>query len=225
VLVLAHRGAHRLAAENSVAAMTTAVHLGADGVELDVHCSADGVLVVRHDAETPAGPLGALTHDEIAAVVPETPTLVEVLDACRDHLVNVEVKDPDPRASAALAALLGTRAAGGVDDDVLVSSFDLDTIDRFRAAAPRIPTGLLSFGRDPLEVLATTVAHGHAAVHPDVWTLCAHDVDAFVVGAHRRGIQVNVWTVNDTSQMGALQAAGVDAVITDDTDLYGFGSS
>ncbi len=65
MLVLAHRGANRLAPENTVAAMARAVELGADGVELDVHRSADGQLVVRHDADTPLGALGDLTLAEI----------------------------------------------------------------------------------------------------------------------------------------------------------------
>ena len=56
MLVLAHRGANRLAPENTVAGHGRAVELGADGVELDVHRTADGALVVRHDADTPDGP-------------------------------------------------------------------------------------------------------------------------------------------------------------------------
>lgn len=219
MLVLAHRGANRVEPENTVAAMTAAVRLGADGVELDVHRSADGVLVVRHDAATPEGPLGVLTVEQIRAVLPEVPTLAAVLDACRGTLVNVEVKDPDPRAGDALVALLADRAG----DDVVVSSFDLATIDRIRVAAPDLPVGALSFGLEPDAMLATAVARGYAAVHPDVWTLLAHDVDAFVARAHDERVRVNVWTVNDVDQMVALGDAGADVAMTDDADLYRFG--
>src|SRR5215203_4377279 len=105
MLVLAHRGANRVAPENTVAAMQEAVDRGADGVELDVHRSADGVLVVHHDAETPAGRLADLTTAALRDVVPDAPMLSEVLDVCRGRLVNVEVKDPDPRAATALVEL------------------------------------------------------------------------------------------------------------------------
>ena len=72
-LVLAHRGANRYAPENTLAAFARAVELGADGVELDVHRTADGALVVRHDAGTPAGVLAELTLAEIRAGLPEVP--------------------------------------------------------------------------------------------------------------------------------------------------------
>jgi glycerophosphoryl diester phosphodiesterase len=131
--------------------------------------------------------------------------------------VNVEIKDPDPRVVDGLVELLARRDP---PDDVLVSSFDLATIDRVRALAPHLPTGFLSFGLDPNTALLLAFEHGHAAVHPDVWTLMTIDVDAFVVRAHDLGLQVNVWTVNDAGQLATLRDAGVDAVITDDADLY-----
>ena len=222
MLVLAHRGANRLAPENTVAAMREAVDRGADGVELDVHRSADGVLVVHHDAETPAGRLADLTTAALRDVVPDAPTLSEVLDVCRGRLVNVEVKDPDPRGATALAELLAARTSDGADD-VLVSSFDLATVDEVRRQAPDVPTGFLAFGLDPHSALLLAVEHGHRAVHPDVWTLTTVDVAAFVTRAHHLGVQVNVWTVNDAAQVESLRDAGVDAVITDDHDLYRFG--
>ena len=214
MLVLAHRGANRQAPENTVAAMARAVELGADGVELDVHRTADGHLVVRHDADTPAGPIGDLTRDQVAEALPDVPTLGEVLDVCRGKLVNVEVKDPDPRAVDVLVGLLGTRA--GLDD-VLVSSFHLPTVDRVRETAPELATGFLSFGLDPASALAIAVDHGHSAVHPDVWSLA--DPAALADRAHDRRLRVNVWTVNDPVQLRRLRDAGIDAVITDVPDL------
>lgn len=222
MLVLAHRGANQLAPENTLPAMREAVDRGADGVELDVHRTADGELVVRHDAETPVGLLGELTAADLARALPEVPTLASVLDVCRDRLVNVEIKDPDPRAAEAVVELLAARAATA-PDDVLVSSFDLATIDRVRALARELPTGFLSFGLDPHSALAIAVEHGHTAVHPDVWTLGNMVVPAFVARAHDLGVQVNVWTVNDAAQVEHLRDADVDAVITDDADLYLFG--
>jgi glycerophosphoryl diester phosphodiesterase len=221
MLVLAHRGANRLAPENTVAAMRQAVERGADGVELDLHRTADGALVVRHDADTPAGLLGERTLSDVRQALPDLPTLAEVLDVCTGRLVNVELKDPDPRVVDGLVELLTARR--DPPDDVLVSSFDLATIDHVRARAPELPTGFLSFGLDPHSALVLALEHGHAAVHPDVWTLVDVDVAAFVEHAHHLGVQVNVWTVNDVAHLEQLRDAGVDAVITDDSELYQFG--
>ena len=115
MLVLAHRGANRQAPENTVPAMVRALEVGADGVELDVHRTADGALVVRHDAGDP-GRAGdpSSPWPSSAVALPEVPMLDEVLDVCRGRLVNVEIKDPDPRAVDALVALLEAR--GGADD-------------------------------------------------------------------------------------------------------------
>ena len=87
----------------------------------------------------PIGPLGDLTLADLAAPgSPRSPSSSAVLDVCRGRLVNVEVKDSDPRAADALVALLASRsvaavgAPGGGRDDVLVSSFDVATVDRVR---------------------------------------------------------------------------------------------
>jgi glycerophosphoryl diester phosphodiesterase len=216
MLVLAHRGANRQAPENTVPAMVRALEVGADGVELDVHRTADGALAVRHDAETPAGPVTALTRAELAVTLPEVPVLEAVLDVCRGRLVNVEVKDPDPRAVEALVALLEAR---GGTDMVLVSSFHLPTVDRVRDLAPDVPSAFLSFGLDPLEALDTAREHGHDALHPDVWTLLQNDPAEVAERAHEDGMQVNVWTVNEADQLLRLRDAGVDGVVTDVPDL------
>jgi glycerophosphoryl diester phosphodiesterase len=222
VLVLAHRGAPRLAPENTRAAVVAALERGADGVELDVHGTADGVLVVRHDAETPAGPIADLRWAALERTLPGVPTLEEVLPACGDRWVNVEVKAHDPATSDALTTLLAGRPYE-FGDRVLVSSFDLATIDRVRAALPWVRTGYLSFGIPPDELLVTAVAHGHDAVHPAIWSLEALDVGQYVARAHALGVQVNTWTVNDAEQVALLRKLGIDAVITDDDDLYRFG--
>lgn len=213
MLVLAHRGASRQAPENTLAAMTRAVELGADGVELDVHRTADGHLLVRHDADTPAGALGDLTRAEVAAALPAVPTLGEVLDVCRGTLVNVEVKDPDLRAVDVLVHLLGAR--GGLDE-VLVSSFHLPTVDRVRQRAPELATALLC-RVDPLAALAVAVEHGHSALHPKIEGL--GEPARVVEPAHEHGLRVNVWVVNEPDQVLRLRDAGVDAVISAVPDL------
>ena len=227
MLVLAHRGANRLESENTVAAMERAMALGADGVELDVHRTADDELVVRHDARSPAGVLCDLTLAQIRAALPEVPTLTEVLDTCQGVLVNVEVKnlpvdpdwDPDDRAAELLVALLEDRAG---TDDVLVSSRNLASIDRVRARLPGLPTALVTRDGDPLDALLAVGAHGHVALHPAVWTLEGAMLGVLTQRAREHGVQVNVWTVNERRDAERLAAAGVDGIFTDVHSLYRF---
>jgi glycerophosphoryl diester phosphodiesterase len=222
VRVLGHRGAPRVAPENTLDAFAVAAALGADGVELDVHRTADGELVVHHDAVAPGlGVLAEHTLVEIRRARPTVPTLEEVLDACAGLHVNVEVKnlpgdadyDPDDRVAIAVVDLLRARDDR---DDVLVSSFNLASIDRVRALAPELPTGFLTVvGFDPIEAVTAAEGRGHGAVHPDVRSLTGPVAAATVAHAHDLGLAVNVWTVNDPDEIRRLAAAGVDAVITD----------
>ena len=225
-LVLAHRGARTVAPENTIEAFTVALAQGADGVELDVHRTADGGLVVHHDADAPGlGVLAELDLAEIRGSRPEIPTLVEVLDSCRGALVNVEVKnmpgDADYDDSHVVARLVvELLESRGFEDDVLVSSFNLASIDRVRELAPTVPTGLLSmFGVDPFDALELCVARGHGALHPFIGILPAGAATAVAGRAHDLGLRVNVWTVNDGDEIARLAAAGIDGIMTDVPDL------
>jgi glycerophosphoryl diester phosphodiesterase len=221
-LVLGHRGSPRRARENTLEAFALAREEGADGVELDVHRTRDGVLVVHHDAAIEQ--FGVLAeHDaaEIRDTFAWMPTLAEVLDECRGLLVNVEIKnsppdadfDPDETVAAAVVALLGAR---GDTDRVLVSSFHLPTIDRVHALAPHLPTGYLTvLDPAPLDAVATAVARGHRAVHPFFGALAADAAASVVAAARDVHLTVNTWTVNDPGDLRRLAAAGIGAVITD----------
>ena len=222
--VWAHRGARRQAPENTLAAFTRARALGADGVELDARRTADDVVVVHHDpAVRRVGLLSAAPFPTLRAARPDVPTLDEALDICAGMTVNVELKnlpgqrdyDPTERVAALVAATLDRR---GHRDDVLVSSFNLETLDRFRTLDPS-RTGFLTLrGFDPLVALPLLAERGHGAVHPDVRGLDSSRAAAVVEAARRLGLAVHVWTVNRRVMFVELAAAGVDAVITDVPD-------
>jgi glycerophosphoryl diester phosphodiesterase len=224
--VLGHRGARRVAPENTVEAFVAAAALGADGVELDVHRTADGGLVVHHDADARGlGLLAERTAADIRAVRPEIPTLEEALEACLGMLVNIEVKnlpgdadyDATDGVATAVVEMLGRRAPR---DEVLVSSFNLESVDRVRALDGSMATGFLTLiGMDPVDGVEVAHAHGHAAVHPDVRSLRGPAASATIARAHAHGMAVNVWTVNDEDEMRRLAAAGADALITDVPDV------
>ncbi len=225
-LVLAHRGARRRAPENTLEAYAVARDLGADGVELDVRRTRDGALVLHHDPGPAEGPvLATLDHAEIRERFPSIPTLAEALDVCAGLLVNIEIKnmpwepdfDADERMVADVVALLRDR--GGADR-VLVSSFHLATVDGMHQRAPEVPTGVLFLaGLDLREVADLAADRGHVAVHPDVRALGGPEVPEFVAHAHDRGLQVNVWTVNEPADMVRLADLGVDALVTDVPDV------
>lgn len=224
-LVLAHRGARRRAPENTLEAFRRARELGADGVELDVRRTRDGVLVLHHDPGPVDGPvLGRVDHPEVRERFPSIPTLAEALDVCLGLLVNVEIKnlpwEPDFDASERIAddvvALLESR--GG--DRVLVSSFHLATVDHLHGRAPDVPTAFLFLaGMDLREVADLAADRGHVAVHPDLRALGGPEVAEFVTHAHARGLQVNVWTVNEPADMVRMADLGVDALVTDVPDV------
>lgn len=220
-LVLGHRGSPRVARENTVEAFAAALAEGADGVELDTHATADGVLVCHHDPIVPeVGLIPELTEAELAAAVPWLPRLDAVLDTCAGTLVNVEIKnspgdagyDPSQRTADLVVALLRARGS----DRVIVSSFELAAIDRVRELDPAVPTGFL-YAPDMANedaFFAATVG-GHGALHPH-WVSLAGDEGAdFVARCHASKLAVNVWTVNDEVVAAPLAAAGVDALITD----------
>jgi len=223
-LVLAHRGSTARAPENTLVAFRAARADGADGVELDVHRSADGFLVVHHDAASPRlGVLAELPAAAIRDAEPSIPTLAEALDELAGLLVNVEVKnlppdldyDPAHRAVDALVELL---AARGGTDRVLVSSFNLGTVDRVRELEPSLSTGLLTYGMEPGAAVGLAMEHGHGAWHPDRATLAREPLE-MVALAHGSGLEVNVWTVNDAEELVLFTDAGVDGVVTDVPDV------
>jgi glycerophosphoryl diester phosphodiesterase len=191
---------------------------------LDVRRSADGVLVVHHDARADlVGLLAEVPFAEIRAARPEIPTLDEAFEACAGLLVNVEIKclpwEPDADPDHAVVSSVAERVRRQ-PLDVVVSSFDLDTIDAMRTAAPEIPTGFLVHGVDLATAAGLARDRGHAWLHPSRAALletpdAAHAVDA----AHDQGLRVDVWTVDDPEEVRALAAAGVDAIITNVPDI------
>lgn len=224
-LVLAHRGASRVEPENTLAAFRRALSLGADGVELDVHRTADGGLVVHHEpAVAGLGRLAELPTAAVRAAEPTIPVLAEALDVCAGWTVNVEIKSPgragEPGAGPETApAVVELLAARGGRDRVLVSSFDLAAVDRVRELDDRIPTALLTARTTDLAGLLS-LAHdrGHRALNPRAHALAGRRAGRLVERAAGLGMALYAWTVNDARQIRRLAAAGITGIITDVPD-------
>ncbi len=219
VLVIAHRGAPRLARENTVEAFTAAIATGAGAIELDVRRTADGSLVVHHDALLDDGrPIVSCQRIDLPAHIP---ALTDALDACRGVIVDVEIKnlpgepdfDPDERVAGAVVELLGERPEPV--ETWLISSFRRETIDRCRTVNPGVATGWLTLGTVTDDDIAWVVGAGHAAIHP--WD---PPVDRQLIErCHAAGLDVNTWTTNDVARAVELASWGIDGICTDIPDV------
>jgi glycerophosphoryl diester phosphodiesterase len=214
--IIAHRGASRERPENTLAAFTRAVDLGADGVELDVHLTADGVLVVHHDPVPHDPPnralagraIGSLTLEELGAFRvggERIPTLEEVTDAVGGRaIVYCELKGAGTAAPA--VALLERLGAGAA-----VHSFDHRQIAEARRLAPAVPRGVLE--------ASYHIAPTFSMESVDAWILwmAADLIDRDLVDAvHARGARLAAWTVDAPTEMQRLARLGVDALCTND---------
>lgn len=223
MLLLGHRGsADATAPENTLAAVERALRLGADGVEVDVRLTADGVAVCHHDpglrrTTGDARAVGALTWGELQDLPLAIPRLTDVLDTVhgRGHLV-VELKTPAWQAPAAPEVLdvLADVLRGRDLRSVLVSSFDRPRLAALRRLLD-VRTGLLLRPGVPMGVaLRRTLTDGHDEAHPHL--LSALSRLDLVGWAHAHGLGVTTWTVDRPDHLRRLAAAGVDAAISDD---------
>lgn len=233
-LNMAHRGASATAPENTLAAFRAAVDAGADGVELDVQLSADGVAVIHHDfdlgrTDDGRGPLREQTLAQLRRLDAggwkdprftgeRIPTLAEVFALLdRQALVNVELKTKSTRGEGLEAAVFNDIQRAHMTDRVIVSSFNPFALMRFRDLAAGIPLGLLYSPDMPVHLRRTWLrpAVRPEALHP------RHDMVSadLMAWARKSGYRVNTWTVDDPTEMRRLLDLGVDAIITNVPDV------
>jgi len=221
--VYAHRGDSAHAPDNSIEAFTLAVEAGADGIELDVRRTADGHLIIAHDAVHPTlGPLASCTLDEIRATDDRIPTFREGLSAIPpSRFVNVEIK-PQPRESGSqpgrtiVDATISEIEAYDDPSRILVSSFDPRMVGRSRKIAPALATGLLVSDRVLLGVATRWAQHaGHRTLHLPPSHL-GQDPGRVVAETEERGLGIVAWTIDDPAEIEKLCRAGVIAIITND---------
>ncbi len=233
VRVLAHRGSPTTSAENTVAAILDSLLVGADGVEVDLRLSADGVLVVSHDPDLRrltglALPVASTAWPELRAAAASRglalARLEWVLAALAGRPVVLELKAPPPMPGASeltaevLVRQLAALRAADLPLQVTVSSFAPLLVRAVRAqAAGAVRTALLARpGVRPGGVLRQALVDGHDEIHPHVLSLLAEP--GCVRAAHACGVAVVPWTVNRSRALRRCSALGVDAVITDVPD-------
>ncbi|MFI6152811.1 glycerophosphodiester phosphodiesterase [Kitasatospora sp. NPDC051170] len=235
-LAFAHRGGDLGHPENSLAAFEAAVALGYRYLETDVHATADGVLVAFHDTRLDrvtdrSGAVAELPWETVRAAriggTEPVPLLEDLLGAFPDARFNIDVK-AEPAIGPLVEAIRRTDAW----DRVCVGGFSDSRLAAVRAAAgPRLATSLgprevarlrlgslaggllggLLGGRAPYTGICAQVPERHKGVRV---------VDrAFVRAAHRLGLQVHVWTVDDPTRIRALLDLGVDGIMADRIDV------
>jgi glycerophosphoryl diester phosphodiesterase len=223
-LVFAHRGGAALAPENTIQAFDNAVRLGADGLELDVRLSRDGVVVVHHDRtldRTTAltGPIALRSAGELRRA--GVPALVDVLVRYPDARVIIELKVN--RAALAMAAVAAVKQAGAIER-VCFGSFGYRVLRAVRVSAPTAATSASreevrwalyrSWCRWPVSRV------GYAGYQvPEVAGRTRVVSPSFIQCAHRFGLGVQVWTVDSEADGRRLLAWGADALITDRPDI------
>jgi glycerophosphoryl diester phosphodiesterase len=218
-----HRGAAHEAPENTLASFRAAEEAGADGIELDVHLSRDGVPVVIHDAalERTTDGRGAVNRQTFAEMrlldagrwfAPSfagerLPTLEEVLAWSGERLrINIEIKSAG--AGRAVRELLAAYPRARV----LVSSFDHSLLETLRQEAADLPLGFLVESRFWRRALKRAAACGAESFHPRVDLVSAPMVAACRV----HGLAVYPWTVDDPSVAGRLRRLGAAGIFTND---------
>jgi glycerophosphoryl diester phosphodiesterase len=209
-LVIAHRGASSTELENTLAAFRAAVRQRADGVELDVHATLDGEIVVHHDPSIMGLPIAQarmrdLTELRLLNGEP-LPTLAQALEASGMLRVFVEVKVLDPRWDARLLEILD---AGPNPSGYAVHSFAFHVVRRLRERRPDLQAGVLSEveTRDPQRTLVDARAQ-------TLWQERSTLDEPLVQQVHAIGATIIAWTVDNPSDMERLTTIEVDGICT-----------
>ena len=219
-LVVAHRGGRNIGSENRLSTITKAIELGVDAIEVDIHQSRDGHLIVAHDLNLDrcfgvAGQINLMTVDELRAIgVPTLQEVAQLVDG-RCRLV-IEIKHPKDGTRHVgieknLAELLSSQS---LVESSLVISFYADSIRAFHAFAPKVDAGFL-FSTFPRDLVTVKEELGVSYLGP------RHSIvtKSFIEQAHRLGLKVNPWTVNGLDGLRRFIGMGCDAITTDDPHL------
>ncbi|MCB8943487.1 MAG: glycerophosphodiester phosphodiesterase [Ardenticatenaceae bacterium] len=245
LVVMAHRGGSGLWPENTMLAFEKAVALGVDALEMDIHSTADGVLVVSHDPDVDRVTNGqGQIHDLALAELKELdagywwtadsgqtypfrgqgitiPTLEEVFRAFPQMWINVDIKQSEPGIVRPFANLIRQY---NMTDKMMVGSFDGRTVAEFRRECPQVAAAAtenearLLFGLSKAGLERLYWGRAQAMQLPEYEGRIHVVTPRFVAAAHRVGTAVHVWTVDEVADMQRMIDMGVDGLMTDYPD-------
>ncbi len=223
-LAISHRGLRANAPENSIPAFLAAIDAGADAIELDVHASADGVLVVHHDvspfaADSAAGTtegFADLAADRIASLrlsgdvpIPTLDGVIEAVDGRAAIFIEVKAQGIEEATARCLKRHIGRI------DQLAVHSFDHRIVRRISGLFPSVRTGILQ-----VSYLVDSCNAMRLAGATDLWQHVDFIDAALVSSVHACRGRIVAWTANTVAQWDLLEHLGVDAVCTDRVDLF-----
>ncbi len=234
--IIAHRGAKACAPQNTIPSFERAVADLADGFETDVHLTKDGIPVICHNYDIDetsdgTGFIEKMTLEELrrfdfgswygeefrGTTIPTLDEFLAVAKKADIRVLNIEIKRPPSRLKELVEKTLTAVEEYGLTDRLIISSFSVQILRYVKQCAPAVPTGFLYPSNNP------------SACYPVVWpaamvrfTKCnaIHPLHKLVSAplvkwAHKKGMVVNVWTVNEEEDIKRMLLLGVDGIITD----------
>ncbi|MBK8420505.1 MAG: glycerophosphodiester phosphodiesterase [Anaerolineales bacterium] len=245
-LVIAHQGGDEVWPGDTLFAYQNAAALGVDVLEMDIHISRDGVLVLMHDEKVDrttdgTGEIESMTLAELKQLDAgydwsldegqtfpfrgqgiTVTTLEEVFQAFPEKHMTIEIKKSNASMVRPFCELIRKYE---MQDKVLVASFYDDKIKEFRAECPEVATSSAKQETTVFVLLSKAFLSGYYS--PKFLSLQVPEesggitvvTEAFVRAAHARGLAVEVWTINDKETMQKLISWGVDGIMTDRPDI------
>ncbi len=245
-LVIAHQGGDGLWPGDTMFAFQNAFELGVDVLEMDIHITKDGVLVLMHDEAVDrttngTGEIESMTLDELkkldagynwspddGATFPfrgqgiTIPTMEEVFTAFPDTHMTIEIKKTNASMAKPFCELIRKH---DMQDKVLIASFHDERLAEFRETCPEVATS--SAKNETTAFVLITKPFLGSFYSPKFFSLQVPEessgitvmTPAFVKAAHERNLAVEPWTINDAETMKKLIAWGVDGIITDRPDI------
>ncbi|MDX1415809.1 MAG: glycerophosphodiester phosphodiesterase [Candidatus Promineifilaceae bacterium] len=248
VVILAHRGFSGRFPENTLLAFSKAAELPIDGLEMDIHATKDGVLVISHDDSVArmTNGQGCIQEYSLAALKEldagyhfspdggktypfrgqglSIPSMAEVLERFPDLWINVDIKQHEKRVVEEFCRLIEYH---GAQEQLCVGSFSSETVQQFRRICPQVVTlatrseilQLFLFNKLRLE---RWFKGGHAMQISPQHTQWGITMDIatphFIEAAHRRNTAVHLWTLDDEAEMRRFVQMGADGIITNYPD-------
>lgn len=220
-IVIAHRGASGYAPENTLASFAKAIDMGAPMIELDVHRLKSGEITVFHDTflnNDPKKKIKDFTADQIQKIKfkgQKIPLLSEVFDLVNKRvIINIELKSDDsvePVAALIKEYMLEKQWPA---DRFIVASFDHYRVKKFKKLLPSVKTGVIFEGNPIGLAQIATNANAEYAIMYFEWI-----TKEFIQDAHKRGVTVYTYTINDKTLAQEVTALGVDGIISNYPDI------
>jgi glycerophosphoryl diester phosphodiesterase len=223
MLKIGHRGAAGYEPENTLKSFQKALELNADGIELDVHLSADGHIVVIHDetidrTTNGKGFVNTLSLSELKSFLIdgklEIPTLIEVFDLIdKKCLINVELKGVGTASKVVALIEEYISDKNWNYENFIISSFEWNMLEEVHNLNPQIAIGVLT-EEDLDKALAFAEGIKASAINPDYQLLTLENTKKI----QEKGFQVFPWTVNTAEDIQKIKSYNVDGIISDFSD-------